>query len=402
MELKIKIPKNINENFFYIAFLLYFIPKYLQYTTIPFYSVISELLYLCKLVSYTIFTFLCLNKIVTNKFKLKTLIFTVILLFCIVFQIFRNKSNGMFVILIISYTFGQKNVKNYLKFSFYLELFLFLFVVLLAISGVIENVTVEIAKFGSVVKRTSFGFNYPGQLQISLMPLVFTYYYLHSNKLSIFKNIFWIFVVSATYYFFSRTIMPYIITLFFIFCINIANYFNIQVNTKHFLSQILMHTATISMISVLIITFLLKRGNIIAQFLDVLANYRFSLNITAITKYGIKLFGTGFQNILDNGGQYLYLDSEYIFTLVSNGALFAIVILFFIKTMIKYAMDTQNICLCVILIVLSINATVNNGIFSLVMNPFCILLVKSIHYEYWILPKNVSGKIDLKQTRKGM
>lgn len=205
------------------------------------------------------------------------------------------------------------------------------------------------------------------------------------------ENIVWIAITGRCFYF-SMTVMPFFITIVFIIIFNIINKFNIDITQGKFKNFITNNIALFSVCLVGIIIFLRYKNNAYAIYIDEFVNYRISLNIKAITYFGISLFGSGFHNIAKEGAEYLVVDSEYIFMLVSNGILYTIIALLLIRIMIKISNLEKNGFLCLILVIICINATMNNGIFNLVMNPFVIMLVKNINF-YLMNRLNIKSNI---------
>lgn len=180
--MKIKVSKKINDYIFYSSYFLYFIPRYFQYTTLIFLDNVSEIMNFCKVISYFLFFILCLMKLNIKKVSIRKMTFYIVTVFVILYQVVLNDANSVFVVLLISMAFGNRNVKNFLKITLGLEMILFCIVILLAFNNIISSQSGETVKYGIVLLRNSFGFNYPGQLQMSLMPIVFLYYYLRGKK----------------------------------------------------------------------------------------------------------------------------------------------------------------------------------------------------------------------------
>ena len=241
--------------------------------------------------------------------------------------------------------------------------------------GITENVVTSTDKYNMVFTRSSLGFNYPGQLMMSFMPIVFLYYYLNDKKTSWWTHVFWT-ICAGMVFIFSQTIMPLMVILMFIILFVIFknwsnNFYKIfQPYWMPFFSFIL----------TIVLLFLRLANNKVAIIIDNIANYRFSLGVTALKQYGISFLGTGFQNIND-GTQYLILDSEYIFMLISNGVIYTVIAILLFTSVVKWAQVKKEKTLVLIFVLIAINAIFNNGIFNLIFNPFMIVLNQSIAYK---------------------
>ena len=97
------------------------------------------------------------------------------------------------------------------------------------------------------------------------------------------------------------------------------------------------------------------------------------LAVTAYDKYGVTLLGSGFQNIND-GHQYLILDSEYIFMLVSNGIVYSALAVALFSHLIYRTEKSKNRHIVLIYVLIAVYCIFNNGIYNLIFNPFIILI----------------------------
>ena len=380
--MKIKLTERVQIDVFYLAYVRYAIPRYFQYTSLEQIAAVALVFKIAKLVSYLCLALLCFNRIKEMKcVGLAKVLCTAGVMGIVIGQVIFWDANAIFVVLLMSFAFVNQDLTYFLRLTLKLQAVMFGTTVLLAVFGVIPNVVVPVVKFGIHMNRMSLGFNYPGQLLMSCMPMVFLSYYL-CKKITWKMNLFWV-IFTTLCFVASQTLMPYAIILLFIFCSNLLAYTKFDLFRTNIHCGLLKQTANIAFVSTLVLTFLQYKQNKIALILNEIVNYRFSLNVTAIQKYGISLFGTGFQNIQEGGvgGEYLFLDSEYMFMLVSNGIIYTLVALVLMKCVLDFCVEKENTRLTLILVLMLLYLIVNNGMFNLITNPFIIILVSSIQYK---------------------
>jgi len=244
--------------------------------------------------------------------------------------------------------------------------------------GIIQNVSAEFAKLGIVSTRYSLGFTYPGQMIMMLFPIVLMHFYLRSGKVNKKDIALWT-LITIFAFLICKTIMGTLLILIYLFIISLPN--RKIIKNKKFVEKI-------PVICWLITGALLlweNAGGIIINIIDSIVNHRLNLGITFIKAYGITLFGTGFTNagsvgieMGSSGYFYQYLDSEYMYTLVACGIIYAVLSIVLLVTLMRYVAHKGNYYLLISWTLLLINGIVNNGIFNITMNPFVISLCASI------------------------
>lgn len=360
---------------FYLAFTLYFFTRYSEYLAINNAEIIS-----CMSILKNISYLMCIAIILFYSVGMTKLYINRIVIYCIIisfvfYQVLTHNANSIFVVILFSIAFADGNLRRFLKYNYFLNLCCFIFTIISSFVGLTENVVTSTDKYNMIFTRSSLGFNYPGQLMMSLMPIIFLYYYLNDKKTSLCTHVFWM-ICAGIVFIFSQTIMPLMVILMFIILFiiykNWSNSFYkvFQPYWMPFLSFFL----TIALLILRLI------NNKFAIIIDNIANYRFSLGVTALKQYGISLLGSGFQNIND-GIQYLILDSEYIFMLISNGVVYTVIAILLFTSVIKWAQVKKEKTLVLIFVLIALNGIFNNGIFNLIFNPFMIVLNQSIAFK---------------------
>lgn len=373
--------------FFYFCYILYFIPRYLEYTTLINTTQYEAMFSTVKNIAYIgVILFIILTNLrKTIRVSKRELAFNALIIVAILYQMISYSSYAVFVVLLFGIAFSRIKAGNKLEIFLHVTLFLnivmFVFVVLMNKAGLIPSATSSVFRFGMSLQRSALGFNYPGQLQMSFMTIaMLCVCCINSRKGSI--NIalrLVLSVLSFAVYIQSQTLIPLVMTLITILFGTVKGEEQIRLTKKKY--NFLSHLGTICFLFALLLVFLWKCGPSVVKVLDgILLNYRLSLTNTAIQKYGITLLGTGFRNINEGGptGEYLYVDSEYMNMLISNGIIFSVLMLMLIKFVMRWYLERGTRKYIVLLSILLINGIANNGIFNLLFNPMVIVVFEAI------------------------
>ncbi len=371
-----------NRSFFYLAYTLYFVADYVELYTSVSAQGLLKFLHLCKYGSYGIFLGIVMCGLLAGKKTptLKTLGW-LILLAAIVYQVVIHKSNSVMMVLIISFAFGEDDIREFAVWNLWMNVIMYTLTLLAVPAGLSENVLwTDDPKLGVMRVRNSLGFNYPGQLAMSLTPIVFLYYYLRDRKITIFENIFWVVILGMAFAF-SQTIMPILVAIGFIVFFNIAN-IREKVNNsgREQKKRFIPYIAYICAGATFLLTWLYDRGVSIAVVVNSLISGRLHLNWEGVRHFGITLFGSGYKNGTSLGW-YLYLDSEYFYMIISNGILYTLAALWMWKAVIEWSVRKNDRVMTLIFCFMAVNAIVNNGIFNLLFLPFIIVLYPSVEHK---------------------
>lgn len=369
------IKRERNYVLFIIPFMLYFIPKYLEYTTFMAFSYVAQLCSILKTFAYFSALFLWLIKsMYYRKVTKRVLFFIVICLIYLSFMAFVNDRKALFVVVLLSLLYEERFKRFFLRDVFAISLVMYIFVIAMAILHIIPNELVVMNKYGISFSRLPLGFNYAGQLTMMFTPLLFMYFYIKGARITFIDNFIW---SLATFFVFavSQTIMGTFINVIFIVMFN-------AVKNKKFLHRVkeaIVYVPWFFAILTAILLFLYSRNISLVKKLDVLVNGRINLGVEMSSIYGIRLLGTTFEN--NTIDFYQYLDSEYMHMFVGEGILFTIFALIVGCYIIRYCLYKGDRFALLIWIMVFFNAMFNNGIYNLVMNPFGIVVVEAIRYN---------------------
>lgn len=364
MNIKTRVSIDKSDLLFYVAYIMYFVSKYSEYTTIN-CEIIVTIFYLLKNLSYVICAFeVFLRLVKCYRVNLHKAILHTFLLTLIAYQVEFNDGKELFVVLLFSYGFANRNLRDFIKVSYVVSVILFFSTIAFSFLSITDNVRVAIDKFGMVWYRQSLGFIYPGQLAMFVLALCFMHFYLNYSKINIYTSVMWI-LIFAVAFLICSTIMPTMEGLLFIMCML---FFRSMAKCKHIYLCI-----PFLGITTYFILFMQFKGSRIANIIDKITTDRFTLGCRAIKQYGITLWGTGFKNITE-GNVYLVLDSDYIFMLISKGIIYTIILILIYMTIVKWAIKAEEYIIVWILLFWAMHAMFNNGMINLLMNPFVIVL----------------------------
>lgn len=398
---EIKNAANLNYMVFLIIISMYFVPKYLEFTTFYYYDWVKKMVFIFKNLSYalammwfliriirTIITKNTLKKIKKRKINVNLLVAICLIGVYLSYQAFFKDVKAIFVVFLLSLIFDEQYLEKYIKYIFNCSCILYVFTIVSCKIGIIENAITERHKFGGIWTAGGNGFEYSGQMIMMLIPIVFMYYFLKKNKISMLDNLLWT-CISIVVFSQCKTIMGLLLIFIFIIAFNII--FKWKCSWIWIIKSKIMRM--IPVISCMLISFLellYRKGIPFMTAIDGLLNGRLSVTSRVIDGYGITLFGTIFENnTLD--GRYEIIDSEYLYYAIKAGVLYLIVSLILGVLIIRYVQKKKDVCLTLIFSMVFINAIINNGIWGIVMNPFSILLVPAIKDYFEVKKKGDIG-----------
>lgn len=366
---------------FSLIVLMYFIPKYIEFTTLINVGNVKNVVFIIKNMSY-IFALGYIGILIIKK-RIFRFRYAIVILFAFLYFLgaaIINGRNNVFIVLLFSLIFEEKYLKKYIRLIFNTSCLLYLFTIVASCLGLIKNVITIRYKFGEIWEAGSYGFEYSGQMIMLLIPIVFMYYYLNQTHVNFFHSAIWI-TITMLVYSGCQTIMGAVLIILFILLFHISKAHKKGLSGKILKSEFLRFTPFVCcIISYLLIKIYASSGSF-GILLDIIVNGRLSTSVRVIEKYGISLLGTEFvNNTLE--GKYEIIDSEYIHMIVGEGLLYLFFTLIICYYILRWSQNKKDMCLTLIWIMIFLNAIFNNGIFGLVMNPFSILLVLAIKEKF--------------------
>lgn len=359
----------ISELLFFASFGLYYIMKSIEYTVFA-NEQNARLFITVKVVTYFIAVIGITYNIFSRGISKRGLFLKLLIILFALYQAVHWNEKSVFVVLLFSFLFDVKDTNKYLRFCFKAGIIIYIFTVLCAIFNIIPNVVTITNKYGITWRRSSLGFGYPGQTLMSLMPLIMIDTYLHKDKKTrLIRSCIWAVTVMVLFIQ-SQTIMPSIVSFVYLILANLSVKEKLLKGKHTYIAYICCGVA-------MMFVFMRYCEFAPVMYIDRLINYRLSLTITAIRKYGITFFGTGFSNI-GTESEYLFLDSDYSHMLITNGVIYLILCVYMFNLCILWAKRQKDSDMVLIFLMIAINSLVNNGMFNLVFNPFIIILALAL------------------------
>lgn len=350
---------------------MYFIPKYLEFTTFNYYEGVRKVIYILKNTSYVCAIIWYLVRTIREREIPAKFICLIGIYFG--YQALFKDVKAIFVVFVLSLIFDEQYLYKYIRTIYICSCILYVLTVVACKIGIIENAITARHKFGGTWIAGGNGFEYSGQMIMMLIPIVFMYYFLRKDEITFRDNLFWI-GVTLVVFLQCKTITGMLLILLFIFSFNIICKGKMTSIIKSKFVQIL---PLLSCMAISLLELLYRKGLPYRKAIDGLLNGRLSVADRVIDKYGISLWGSAFENNTLHG-KYEIIDSEYLYYALKAGVIYLIVSLALCVLIVRYVQKKNDVCLTLIWSMIFINAIINNGIWGIVMNPFSILLVPAL------------------------
>lgn len=372
--------KTYKYQIFISVFFLYFIPKYLEYTTFVNINGVQTVITVAKTLSYILAIAVgILNIFERDKDSRGFLVVISSLFIYFVYQGFVKDEKSIFVVLILSSIFEMDFIERYIRDVLVASIALYVTTVAACKLGVIENIYTIREKFGMPWEAGGNGFTYSGQMIMMLIPIVLLYYYHRKEKIRWFETLAWV-AINCWVFMKCLTIMGFALILLFIAVYNIVVFVKKEPIRRLLDANVVKYTPFIFLTITIALLLVYKYIPAIGMPLDTIVNGRLNIGNIIIKAYGIKLFGTDFVN--NTTHYYEILDSEYLQMLVGAGILYLAIAMVLCMWIVRYSQRLNNPYMTLIWIFILFNAIFNNGIFNLVMNPFGIILTVSIKDKF--------------------
>ena len=129
--------KKVNAYYiFAVIFVLYYIPRYIEYTTFIKIDEIKLIVTFTKLISYMLAFSYIVYKVVQKK-SISLLLSTIMLFF--LFQSFLGERKSVFVVLLFSTIFEEEYMDKYIRSLFNISVVLYVITFISSKAGIIEN-----------------------------------------------------------------------------------------------------------------------------------------------------------------------------------------------------------------------------------------------------------------------
>lgn len=309
-----------------------------------------------------------------EKISMKTL--SIFCSIAIIFMInYFNSQNDTELLFIIIFMFLCRSIETSSVFkAYYIGAFLAVFTVLFSWNiGLIEN-TIDSSG------RNYIGFLFPTFGPNIFLTAVLAYVASKEDKVS---NYFWCVIVLINIWFKIMTdTIAVFLSIFLIMILYIiiqsTNIRKFIVNNK-IIKNIFIYCAFIFAIATIIFQVFFNSSGYNNKFLielDQLLNYRLSLGRNAFERYNVTLFGQKIiWNTGNSKGEYFYVDSSYIYILLTYGVITLVMSCFIMAIIQKYAIQQKKYNLIIALLVFLIHCITDPQFISFRNNPFIITVI---------------------------
>lgn len=322
---------------------------------------------------YTIFiygVFLAIVKLFKDKFSKKQFIgFTSIMLIGMLNFILERQTVVLFTAIILC---SMKDIKVYkiMKYMFWIRLVAFIGIIVLTISGILENNYLLFYRDGEYIKRYSFIFGHPNLAHSSFTIIIILGIYIYYNKLNII-NVAIIEIINYIMYNFTYSRTGFLIcSIFVAFALVYKNSKILKKfcykNIKYFL---------IILILITIISGILYSKSDILKKLDNVLTGRIGYISLLVNNYSIPVVGS------DKYNSIAMIDNGYISLLYEGGVLATIWYIYYYsrtsKLLIKNNMEKEIL----VMIIFMIYSMTESFYMNIIMNPSLLFFSYYIFQE---------------------
>lgn len=299
-------------------------------------------------------------------------------------SVISSNSTGMAFIVSIILIISSRNInfETILKGFLFFSIVVFLLGLLLNYCGILPSMI----RIEGLRLRNSLGFSYVSFPSQVLFYILAAWVVWRKEKISYIElAILGIFTIEI--YEKTRTTSPFVLSVLLIGYVLLLKIFNLSsIITRFKLTRILSSlTFPIAFFSLLWLMF--KAPSSIFQKVDQMVNNRLSLSLNGIKEFGSSLLGKKavFSGYDAFGGSlnYNFVDSSYIQSLILNGWLFTIIIIFLFTVVCVKAVREKQEYLIVVLIIISIHSMFDPQLMLLWYSPFPFLLGKTFNKDFW-------------------
>lgn len=284
---------------FMFIFLLYFIPKYLEYTTFVRIDGVLECINILKTVSYVLAVlYWSCSLLKTRKIPVFYLFTILLLLLYFAYQAFVKDRNSIFIVLLFSLIFEEKNIDRFVKNIYQVSCLMYLVTISASILGFIPNIISEGNKFDLFyVKQSSLGFEYCGQTIMMLIPIVFMFYYIKKDSIRWYHNVTWI-GIDIIVFLVCRTVMGFALILLFIALFNYVKHMRIRKKRVFTERRWIIYSPLIFFAITMIFLYFDRISVSFCAIIDLICNGRFNLGNIMIDAYDRCLWDKATGNII--------------------------------------------------------------------------------------------------------
>ncbi len=316
------------------------------------------------------------------------LIFLVSLLF--ILSSFMTGNFYLFDLLLFIIAYKGVNTERFFKISLFVNVTIFLAIVLSAKVGIIDNLIFS-RGYGSDVFRESLGYNYCTYAQIHFLTIVLLYFYVRKKKITILELGIMIFI---SYYIWQQTDARtgfYCIIIMVVLMI-IYKYFEKIYYNKFFKIFIIISPIVFSVVCIALAMNYDVRNEFLYELNDILSGRLYLSNLAwkndGFTLFGQKVewIGVGQQTSENANKLTWFVDCSYLRMFFNEGIILGTIVLLGLAFVLKDSFDKKNTIIIIVLFVYLIHGLIEPQMLRFAYSPFVVLLSWFLYgkenYEY--------------------
>lgn len=378
---RICIKTKYRKGIFIPTFIVWFSTEILFNTTLK--SILGVEIQRCNdFFAWLVFVLLFFQIFFINKYKKEEII--PIILVSIVFIIATVRADNRVVLSAWMFVVAARDIslKKVIKFAYYILIIMIMLVILLFMSGIIEDKTM--IRYPEYTIRHSLGFSHPNQLGLRVFQLVLCHLYLRKNIINLVDILF---IVSAAIF---CKVVPNSQTAYGSLIILVVLVLIYQIIKNN--NNLYIKVYTVCMLSIAICSNILSvvfgildlRKIPILLDIDLFLSSRFSVThdvykIYGITLWGQKVYVTDTERQLVGITKKLFLDNAYMSLLIRFGIASLLIFSVAYYFQMKREIIKGDYMLVIIFCLYSIYGVMETGLYSLTHNIFLIALSDVIY-----------------------
>ena len=349
-----------------------------------------------------------LKEVCGSKYSLKTVIGAAVVFGLLL--IINNSLSGLLQFgtsIVLIYCARDIPLKKILKATVWISSIWFLFIVLSAYAGIIENyVDVTLSR-----TRRYMGFRYALYGPTVLFNIITCDIYLHKEHISNWKLLFFA-IVDYLCYTQTNSRLTFILTLFIIFAALILKYKPLILKKRRVICFVMANAWWLCAgISIWLVA-KYSSGTEWVKNLNTLLGNRLRYEVTSLATYGVSLFGNSEISWVGNGldiygnknpAAYLYVDNLYLQLLQRFGVIFfAAFLIIFTAACFKY-LKRKDYHMLLILAVLALHGIIDDLIIYLYYNTFLLVadiaLLETVKSTISGRTKDTAGMAEARESK---
>lgn len=370
----IQINVKTRELFVYVAIFLYCVALFLKRVNIPLdQNILNKAMTLGTMIAVA-------NIVLDFRMGAYQIFLTTVIGFLLVVDSLPTGNHELLYLFFMIWTCRNVESERVIRFIFLTVLVMTGLVAVLTGIGLIEN---QMVVQNEVRIRYGLGYNVWSILPFQYLSLCMMFMYLSKKKIRISM----IMIMLAGAYFigvYTDTKSSIAITVFAIFCLFVAEY--IQIKNWRKCRWLISMPILLTVLSI-IMTILFKRGVGFFQRLNMILNQRLQYPAIGFDRYGVGLWANPDVEISGDPDKYFGIDNNYLSLLIVWGIVALAVVLFIYTYLVWYCIQTENIKLLAIVMVM---------LFTAIMWSRLLVLIEA---EYLVCFSNAFERPSIRRQR---